>query len=154
MGWWDDQANLGYWEPMGQPRGTEIAEYPLRGGVRYRVSMYPDKSHELMPGEDHSYCGRVLAPDEEYLMVSGYEDYFWIVIDTRKEKGNTCGDCSRWKSRWHGSAWAPRGRPSTKNVSEEEWESLDAGVQAARKQFEMKARWVAGELGAEIVEAA
>lgn len=149
--WWEAQMDYG-WSPQGLPRGQEQAEYPLSRGVRYRVSMNPTKGHLLMSGTDHAYCGLTLAPDDEWLVNSGYDVFFWIVEDVRTAKGVACGDCTRWRDRWTRSVYADRGRPNTPKVSVEEWASLDAGVVAALKQFEMKARWVAGLLGAEIME--
>ena len=142
------------WSPHGLPRGQEQAEYPLSGGVRYRVSMNPNKGHLLHPGEDHAYCGLTLAPETDWLINTGYDAFFWIVEDIRTVKGAPCGDCTRWRDKWTSSAYTPRGRPVTRNVSEAEWASLDAEVVAKMKQFEMKARWVAGLLDAEIMEAA
>ena len=151
--WWETQMDHG-WSPQRLPRGQEQAEYPLSGGVRYRVSMNPTKGHLLKPDTDYAYCGLTLAPETDWLINTGYDAFYWIVVDVRTVKGATCGDCTRWQNKWTVSAYQPRGRPVTRNVSVEEWASLDAEIVAKRKQFEMKARWVAGLLGAEIVEEA
>ena len=150
--WWEIQMDHG-WSPQGLPRGTVQAEYPLAGGTRYRVSMNPAKAHLLFPGQDYAYCGLTLAPDDDWLVNTGYDAHFWIIEENRKGKVD-CGDCARWKAKWTVSAYPPRGRPTTKTVSKEEWKSFDAAIIAAMKRFEMKARWVAGLLGATIEEAA
>ncbi len=139
------------WSPQGLPRGQEVVEFPLSGGVRYRVSMNPTKGHLLHPGTDHAYCGLTLAPETDWLINTGYDVFYWIVEDVRKASTH-CGDCSRWRDRWTKSVYVDRGRPNTPNVSVEEWASLDAGIVAARRQFEMRVRWVAGLLDAEIME--
>ena len=88
---------------MGQPRGTTLADYPLRTSVHYRVSHSPTKSHLLMPGTDHAYCGVTLALDETWLVETGYDEYSWIVEESRDTK-NACGPCSTWQTKWRGSA--------------------------------------------------
>lgn len=117
--------------------------------------MNPNKGHLLMPGTDHAYCGLTLAPEDDYLINSGYDAYYWVIEENRKGKVD-CGDCTRWRDRWTRSAYADRGRPTERrsHLTEEQWADMDEAIIAKWKQFEMKARWVADQLGATIIEEA
>ena len=131
---------------MGQPRGTILADYPLRTSVHYRVSHSPTKSHLLMPGTDHAYCGVTLALDETWLVETGYDEYSWIVEESRDTK-NACGPCSTWQKKWRGSAQSqPFKTPSP--IGAAEWTATVGAETVKRKQkLDMMAETVAGWFG-------
>lgn len=135
---------------MGRPRGSEEATFPLVTGVRYRVSMNPGKSHLLMPGTDHSYCGLTLALDHEDLMTSGYEDWYWIVEDNRDSQ-NWCKPCSSWQSKWRVSANATL--PEDSPVSSQQWEqTVGAATRRQSAALDRMAATVSGWLGGTVVD--
>lgn len=150
MNWWERQIQLGWKGPVGQPRGTTEAPYPLRTGVRYRVSLNPTHGHLLMPGEDYSYCGLTLAPDETWLIESGYEEWFWIVEDER-ESGSWCKPCSKWKTYWMNSAFGEQ-KLTPSPISQDEW-AATVGAEAKRNStaLDRMAATVAGWLGGQVV---
>lgn len=135
MNWWEAQINLGWKGPIGQPRGSEMASFPLRTGVRYRVSMDPAKSHLLVPNRDYAYCGLTLAPDEEWLINWGYDAYYWVVADDRVD-GNWCKDCTKWKSKWAGGAKLPFTVDSP--ITSDEW-TLTVGSETIKRKAKLDA---------------
>ena len=130
MTWYEEQVNGGWKGPLGQPRGSTMAKFPLRTGVRYRVSMNPDKGHYLMPGEYHSYCGLTLAPEEEWLVHSGYDAYYWIVVDDRQTNA-TCRDCLRWRQKLAYSESSTT-LPTDSPIPAQEWEAT-VGVEEQKR---------------------
>ena len=99
MSWWEAQINNGWKGPVGQPRGSTLAPFPLKTGVRYRVSLDGGKKpHLLRPGRDYAYCGITLAPEDGWLIDSGYDAFYWIVAEHDYSRP-TCRDCTHWKDK-------------------------------------------------------
>jgi len=147
VNWWDKQISLGWKGPMGRPRGSEDAAFPLRSHVRYRVSMNPSKAHLLQPGTDHAFCGLTLAPRDGDLIDSGYDAWYWIVEETRQDSNN-CGPCSQWKSHWFVATG--KALPTDSPVSAGEWQTeLGPAAEAAGRQMDVMAAMVAGWFGGE-----
>ena len=149
MNWWERQISLGWKGPVGQPRGSSLAPFPLASGVRYRVSHSPGKSHLLTPGQDYAYCGLTLALEETWLIDSGYDEFYWIVEDDRDAK-NWCKPCSTWQQRWHGSAQSDSLKVDSP-VTVLEWEAtVGKETKIAKARLDMMAatvaRWIEGEV--------
>ena len=128
--WWERQISLGWKGPTGMPRGSTFAAFPLRTSTHYRVSHNPTKSHLLIPGLDYAYCGLTLAPTETWLIETGYDEYYWIVEENRDEK-SMCKDCSRWQTRWRGSAQQDFSVKSP--ITADEWTATVGQVTVRRK---------------------
>lgn len=145
MNWWERQINLGWKGPVGQPRGSSLADFPLITGVRYRVSHSPTKSHLLMPQTDHAYCGLTLALDDQWLIETGYDEFSWIVEEMRESK-TLCGDCSKWQSKLRSSGQKTFAVSSP--IAADEWTATVGAETASRKQkLDMMADTVAAWLG-------
>lgn len=135
MNWWERQISLGWKGPFGLPRGTSQATFPLRTNQRYRVSMNPAKGHYLMPNRDYAYCGLTLAPEDDWLINTGYDEFYWIVEDERVDS-NWCKDCTRWKAKWAHSANLPLNLDSP--IPTPEWTST-VGLQTVKEKAKLDA---------------
>lgn len=148
------QIELGWRGPAGRPRGTSEAAYPLHTGQRYLVPMDGAKrSHLLMPDTFHSWCGLTLAPEDGWLVDSGYDSFFWISYDDDASGKLWCKDCSRWQGKGMLN-WPEATLPQDSPVAPDEWAAeLGPELQARHRRLDMQASVVAGWFGgtAEVV---
>lgn len=128
-----------------QPRGKNAVELEsaadLREGQKYRLQM-DGKGHLWDPESGRVdpmfYCGLSPWLDEDYVVRSGYEDFFGpyrVYVDDRK--GNDCATCKQWRKR-RPPREVPKSEPRMRQRIEE-------------RQLAAHAGWVARELGAEIL---
>jgi len=156
MSWYEDQLSLGYLTISPAPRGVPQASAPLQAGKWYLTSRWPKHAHTLIPGQDYSYCGRVLWPEDELAQRTGYDLFYWVVeySETRfpKDTPKLCGPCQEWKSRRQQKG-PTVALPTNSPISPSEWaKAIGPSATMAARRLSALASWVADEFNGTILK--